>query len=613
MRLVLLHYHILKNGGSSIMEILGRSFLDRFAAYDLAGLDAEIMHRDLLSFLESNPRVQALSSHQIFYPVPRAPGYLFFDICFLRDPIDRIRSIYDYFRAKPVEGETMSGLAYERTLGDFTRRLVEEMPWTINDVQVNLLANGLINDQPRGIEDLAVATARMLETSFLGVVDRFDESLVAGQHALERLFPALNCVHAPVNASATPGTTLAQRTEQFRSACDEGVFSELLRLNAMDFELLRRARAEVRRRFDLVPEPEEQLRGLQQGVSLLLARAQNENGRPGPASEPVFQPVITTERKTRARNIQGAPAPGVFTRLTRWLRFVTNPARMRPGSAFRRLFDAEYYRQSYADVASSGANPLWHFVLRGVFEGRNPHPLFDTKFYLSQSPRPASVNALCDYLERGDAEGRPPHPLFDVEYYAGRYPDVRQARMNSLLHYILHGAAEGRKPHRLFQHDHYLTACAPARRGNPLVHFVESEPSECFNPHPLFDCKSYLRAHPEMSGNPLVHYVTRRADSESTCVDSPGAFDTARFTIQEVDVLAIFPDSGFAACPEEARQGVYDTLQACAQQDGFSGEIALVWEDAAGAKKVLCAPQQRPFFECLRYDQLSAQINGKLT
>ena len=42
MRLVLLHYHILKNGGSTIEEILRRSFRETFASFDLTGQEDEI-------------------------------------------------------------------------------------------------------------------------------------------------------------------------------------------------------------------------------------------------------------------------------------------------------------------------------------------------------------------------------------------------------------------------------------------------------------------------------------------------------------------------------------------------------------------------------------------
>ena len=42
MRQVLLHYHILKNGGSSIIEILRRSYWGTFSEFDLADRDAEI-------------------------------------------------------------------------------------------------------------------------------------------------------------------------------------------------------------------------------------------------------------------------------------------------------------------------------------------------------------------------------------------------------------------------------------------------------------------------------------------------------------------------------------------------------------------------------------------
>ncbi len=608
MRLVLLHYHILKNGGASIEEILRRSFWKTFAAFDLPHHEAEIKPPDLLAFLERNPHVNAFSSHQIFYPVPDAPGFLFFDICFLRDPIDRIRSIYDYFRGKPADGDPVRELANRHTPGEFTRHLVEEMPWTVNDVQVNLLANGIVNDQPRGVEDLDLATERMLETSFLGVVDRFNESLVAGQHGLNPLFPSLNCVHAPVNDSAQPGSTLAERLGQFKDACDGGVYAELLRLNALDFELLRRARAEVRRRFERVPDREERLRGLKEGVSILLARGDEGDGSK-PPSQPVPQVRGRTTRKARSTT-PGGPGPGVFTRLARWLRFVSNFRAMRPGSDFRRLFDGNYYREVYPDVAASGANPFWHFVTRGAFEDRNPHPLFDTAFYWSQRTRLPNVNALCDYLARDGATGPRPHPLFDLEYYVRRYPDVCQARMNPLVHYVLHGAAERRKPHPLFQPEYYLSVCAEARNGgDPLAHFVESEAAACFSPHPLFDCEGYLRAHPEISGNPLVAYLTRPSNGHNRGEASPGSFAAARFAIQDVEVLVVFTGAGFYTCPEVEQRRIYALVQACASRDGFPGEVAMLWRDESGGKKFFCAPQQQPFFECVPYSRLAAHID----
>jgi hypothetical protein len=513
LRQVLLHYHILKNGGSSIMEILRRSYWGTFAEFDLPDRDAEIKPPDLIAFLERNPHVNAFSSHQIFYPLPQAPGFLFYDVCFLRDPIDRIRSIYDYFHGRPADGDPIRQLAHDHTLGEFVRHLVEEMPWTVNDVQVNLLANGLVHDQPRGIGDLEIATRRMLDTSFLGVVDRYDASLVAGQHGLSVAFPGLNCVQAPVNDSAAPGLTFVERQEHFRKSCDEAVYVELLRLNEMDFELLRRAREEVRRRFALVPDREERLHGLKQGVALLRSRRDQ-------ASD-AAQEVQKTAPSSDMRKL---------TLMKRWLRYVAN---LRAGGLFRRLFDAEFYLR--------------------------------------------------------------------------KYPDVRDSGMNPRLHYVLHGAAEGRKPNAWFQPEYYATVCENARNAeNPLMHFAENTACECSSPHALFDCKAYLRAHPEIKGNPLAAYLKRRgaiAPGTATGIES---FQAACFEIQDVAVSIVFPDDAFDIRPEAEQRRVYDSLQA-------RGETAIVWRDGCGGKKFLCVPQQQRFFECARYDQLTAQINGTMS
>jgi hypothetical protein len=241
MRFVILHYHFLKNAGMSIESILHRSFGSFFSSIDTEERDGHIGEEALLDHLRRNPLLKAVSSHQIRYPVPCVAGFLFFDLCFLRDPFDRVRSMYDYFREKPSSGDPVSDFANRLTLGGFIARLIEEMPWHINDAQVNLLANGIANDPPTQ-GDFERAVAKMLRTSFLGVVDRFNESLIAGQHFLRPVFPTLDCSAEMENVSS-------KRAANLRDACDPGVYAELVRLNSYDAKLVDRARVEVERRF----------------------------------------------------------------------------------------------------------------------------------------------------------------------------------------------------------------------------------------------------------------------------------------------------------------------------------------------------------------------------
>ena len=253
LRFVLLHYHILKNAGTTVENILDRSFGHRYCAIDEEERDAHFPNASLLSLVSRNSHLKAISSHQLRYPVPTVPGLIFFDLCFLRDPIDRIRSTYDYFREKPAAGDPVSHYANELPLGEFIARLIQEMPWYVNDVQVNLLSNGVVNDCPRK-EDLDRAIARLMQMSFPGVVDCFAESLVAGQYFLQPIFPELDCAASAQNVSRGFGGAMAERIARVKEACANKVFAELLSLNAMDLDLLDRARLEIERRCSLIPE-----------------------------------------------------------------------------------------------------------------------------------------------------------------------------------------------------------------------------------------------------------------------------------------------------------------------------------------------------------------------
>ncbi|HLH43698.1 MAG TPA: hypothetical protein VKV74_11960 [Bryobacteraceae bacterium] len=253
MRCVLLHYHFFKNAGTTIEEILAHSF-GHFARLDNADPNRPISNSELLGFLERNPEIQAVSSHHIHYPVPQAKGFLFFDICILRDPIDRVYSMYGYFRKKPFSGYALSDLANRTEPGEFFTELVERAPFYVNDVQVNLVANGEW-DRPPGEDDLERATRRMVASSFPGAVDCFLESLVAAEHTLKPIFPTLNCAQPPANASVG-------RRVPAKEVCPPAVYERLLELNQLDYELLRRTRSEALNRFQGVPRHMERLRAL---------------------------------------------------------------------------------------------------------------------------------------------------------------------------------------------------------------------------------------------------------------------------------------------------------------------------------------------------------------
>jgi hypothetical protein len=60
---------------------------------------------------------------------------------------------------------------------------------------------------------------------------------------------------------------MTARIEKFRLACDPEVFDELVRLNALDSDLVNRARREVHRRLSLAPDALQRLRELQNLVA----------------------------------------------------------------------------------------------------------------------------------------------------------------------------------------------------------------------------------------------------------------------------------------------------------------------------------------------------------
>ena len=73
-----------------------------------------------------------------------------------------------------------------------------------------------------------------------------------------------------------------------------------------------------------------------------------------------------------------------------------------------KLFDVQFYNETYPDVHDSSINPVEHFVRFGGMEGRNPSRDFHSQWYLDAygTELDDGVNPLVDYLEVGVKAGR---------------------------------------------------------------------------------------------------------------------------------------------------------------------------------------------------------------
>lgn len=178
------------------------------------------------------------------------------------------------------------------------------------------------------------------------------------------------------------------------------------------------------------------------------------------------------------------------------------------------LFDTDWYLRQRPDVALAGMNPLEHYCTHGAAEKVDPHPLFDTVWYLECHPDVAAMgqNPLVHYIRHGAAEHWDPHPLFDTKWYLKHYPEVKEFEQSPLIHYIIIGADRAYNPHPLFNTRWYVAQRpdVAAAGHNPLAHYITSGAQERVDPHPIFATGWYLKLHKDVEEarqNPLVHYL----------------------------------------------------------------------------------------------------------
>jgi len=252
-RRIIVHFHFFKNAGTSVESILRAHFRRRFATYEPGGPAETFPAGALEPFLEKNPNLAAVSSHTICFPPPARKGWTVFPIVFLRHPLDRVLSMYNF--EKNQESDSPGAVLARETgpTGYVTERLRNPGERTLRNYQAWMLAQHLA---PAGDDEALLAAARqvIMELPVVGMVDRFAESIHRFNRWLAPHFPGLDMSPEHRNSSALSSLGVSGRLARLREETGPDLFERLEKENRIDLELYRLANERMGRDDPFIQE-----------------------------------------------------------------------------------------------------------------------------------------------------------------------------------------------------------------------------------------------------------------------------------------------------------------------------------------------------------------------
>ena len=237
-RKLLLHYHLFKNAGTSVDAILRRNFGDRWVNVEFPP-PAKANHQEAIrTLILDNPRLCAISSHTLMLPVPRIDGFEILPILFVRHPLDRMKSAYEFERRQ--DGMTVAARIARDTdfAGYLKTRLGNPGDRSCRNFQVNRLAMAVPGAEP----ELDRALAAVDQLPFVGLVEEFAASATTLQHFARAMFPDFASFEAWENSTKARHRTLDERLDEIRIELGDVDFADVLEANAGDLVLWERVR-----------------------------------------------------------------------------------------------------------------------------------------------------------------------------------------------------------------------------------------------------------------------------------------------------------------------------------------------------------------------------------
>jgi hypothetical protein len=238
MRYIITHGHIFKNAGTTFDTALSKAFGKGFCDHrdDKAMLRGGAEY--LKEFILSNPQIKAISSHHLCNPLPESSEFKCIPIYFVRNPIDRIISVYNFEKKQNPDLTLGAKMASKLSLEEYVRwRMTPEAPKVIFNYQTRYLGKTpkLKPNMPVDFQIFQRAVDRIHSNeALIGVVERFDESFELIAKELSRYFPDVKFEYKNKNVSDRRSTAAKYKNALVTLS---PVLAEVLDGNAYDMAL----------------------------------------------------------------------------------------------------------------------------------------------------------------------------------------------------------------------------------------------------------------------------------------------------------------------------------------------------------------------------------------
>ena len=238
---VILHYHIFKNAGTSVDQVLEANFGARWRNHDQTDPRGSVFPDEVERILAAEPHLVALSSHQMRPPLPDLDRTVL-PIVFLRHPLDRIRSVYRFDRRRgPVT--KAAEIACSHDFPGYVAAIMAALPHLVSNAQVMLLtdawdraANRRLGIGPDGHFERAKAFLQTVPVT--GVVEDYDWSWRRLAHLISEHHPAFRVdAGERRNVDQAREARLEERLARMKEELGDDLYAQLEARNSLDFAL----------------------------------------------------------------------------------------------------------------------------------------------------------------------------------------------------------------------------------------------------------------------------------------------------------------------------------------------------------------------------------------